>query len=52
MRLAAAQKDGDEAALSISECVYLGVAPSARTPDSLLFSPLFPPEAERAPSHG
>jgi hypothetical protein len=44
---ASGQQDGDEAAFSICECVNLRVAPSARTANSLLLLPPFPPAAER-----
>src|SRR5579864_5639043 len=47
MCLASGQQDGDEAPLSICECVNLRVAPSARATNSLLLLPLFPPAAER-----
>ena len=45
--LASGQQDCDEASLSICECVYLRVAPSTRTANSLLLLPPFPPAAER-----
>jgi hypothetical protein len=41
------QQDGDKASFSICECMDLRVAPSARTANSLLFLPPFPPAAER-----
>ena len=44
---ASGQQDGDETSLSICECVNLRVAPSARTANSLLLLPPFPPAAER-----
>src|SRR4029079_5580652 len=47
MRFACRQQNGDQAPLSICECMYLRVAPSARTAHSLLFLPPFPPAAER-----
>ena len=43
---AAGQQDGDQAPFSICECLYLRVAPSARTAQSCFFFP-FPPDAER-----
>src|SRR5215468_157766 len=45
--LASRQQNGDQAPLRICECVNLRVAPSARTANSLLVLPLFPPAAER-----
>ena len=47
MRFASSQQDGEKAPFSISECVYLRVAPSARAANSLLLLPPFPPAAER-----
>jgi hypothetical protein len=47
MRFTASQQDGEEPPFSICECVYLRVAPSARTANSLLLLPPFPPAAER-----
>jgi hypothetical protein len=47
VRFAAGQQQGDQAPLSICECVYLRVAPSARAANSLLLLPPFPPAAER-----
>ena len=41
MRFTASQQDGEEPPFSICECVYLRVAPSARTANSLLLLPLF-----------
>jgi hypothetical protein len=45
VRLTSGQQNGDQAPLSICECVYLRVAPSARAPNSLLLLPPFPPAA-------
>jgi hypothetical protein len=39
MRFASGQQDGDEAPLSICECVYLRVAPAARAANSLFVLP-------------
>ena len=47
MCFASGQQNGDEASLSICECVDLRVAPSARAANSLLLLPPFPPAAER-----
>src|SRR6478672_2670823 len=47
VRFASGQQDGDKASFSICECMDLRVAPSARTANSLLFLPPFPPAAER-----
>ena len=47
VRLTAGQEDGEEAAPSIRECVYLRVAPASRATNSLLLLPPFPPDAER-----
>jgi hypothetical protein len=47
VRFASGQQNGDEASLSICECVDLRVAPSARAANSLLLLPPFPPDAER-----
>ena len=47
MRFTTSQQDGEEPPFSICECVDLRVAPSARTANSLLVLPPFPPEAER-----
>src|SRR3977135_2762647 len=44
---ASSQQNGDEASLSICECVNLRVAPSARAANSLFLLPPFPPAAER-----
>ncbi|MGY3034249.1 hypothetical protein ACVIIV_003419 [Bradyrhizobium sp. USDA 4354] len=43
VRFASSQQNGDQAPLSICECVYLRVAPSARATNSLLLPPLFRP---------
>ena len=47
MRFTSGQQDGEEPPFSICKCVDLRVAPSARTANSLLLLPPFPPEAER-----
>src|SRR5690242_4824908 len=47
VRFASGQQDGDQASLSICECMNLRVAPSARAANSLLLLPPFPPAAER-----
>ena len=47
VRLTASQQDGDEAAFSICECMYLRVSPAARAANSLFLLPPFPPDAER-----
>ena len=47
VRLAAAQEDGEKAALSICDCVDLRVAPTARAANRLALRPPFPPPAER-----
>ena len=47
MCFASSQQDGDKAPFSICKCVNLRVAPSARTANSLLLLPPFPPAAER-----
>jgi hypothetical protein len=41
VRFASGQQNGDQAPLSICECVNLRVAPSARAANSLLLLPLF-----------
>src|ERR1700691_14136 len=47
VRFTSGQQNGDQAPLSICECVDLRVAPSARAANSLLLLPPFPPDAER-----
>src|SRR4029077_5866472 len=47
MRFTPRQQDGEEPSFSICECVYLRIAPPARTANSLLVLPPFPPAAER-----
>jgi hypothetical protein len=47
VRFASGQQDRDQAPFSICESMDLRVAPSARTANSLLFLPPFPPAAER-----
>ena len=47
MRLTPGQQDGDQAPLSICECMDLRVAPAARAANSLFLLPPFPPDAER-----
>ena len=47
VRFATRQENGDQASLSICQCMNLRVAPAARAADSLLLLPPFPPLAER-----
>ncbi len=46
MGFASSQPDGDKAPFNICKCVNLRVAPSARTANSLLLLPPFPPAAD------
>jgi hypothetical protein len=49
VRLTAGQEDDEETPFSIRTCVYLRVAPAARTANNLLLLPPFPPLRNDAP---